>query len=149
MMKKMILTTALLSSVLFGASEHAVTKLSDETRNLFKAEMNFIKTGMDEILYGMISGDDEKVGEIAGEIRDSFIFTKSLKPHNVKEIKTLPKKFFEYDMELHGGASELANAAEFNDKEAMQKSYFKMVNSCMKCHSTFATHRFTNFLEEE
>jgi len=148
-MKKIILGTVLLSNLVFGAPSDAVTKLSDETRNLFKAEMSFIKTGMDEILYAMISGDDEKVGEIASEIRDSFIFTKSLKPHNVKEIKTLPKQFFEYDMELHGGAADLANAAEFNDKKAIQESYFKMVNSCMKCHSTFATHRFTNFLEEE
>ena len=147
-MKKIILATVLLSSALMATPDQSVTKLSDETRNLFKAEMSFIKTGMDEILYGMISGDDEKVQEIAGEIRDSFIFTKSLKPHNVKEIKNLPKKFFEYDMELHGGASDLANAAEFNDKEAMKKSYFMMVNSCTKCHATFATHRFPNFDEE-
>ena len=148
-MKKILLTTVLLSTIAMATPDAAVTKLSDETRNLFKAEMSFIKTGMDEILYGMISGDDEKVQEIAGEIRDSFIFTKSLKPHNVAEIKKLPKKFFEYDMELHGGASELAAAAEFNDKEAMKAGYFKMVNSCTKCHATFATHRFTDFDEEE
>ncbi len=148
-MKNILFATALLSTIAMATPDTSVTKLSDETRNLFKAEMSFIKGGMDEILYAMISGDDEKVQEVASEIRDSFIFTKSLKPHNVKEIKTLPKKFFEYDMELHGGAAELAAAAEFNDKEAIQKSYFKMVNSCTKCHAAFATHRFSNFLEEE
>jgi len=148
-MKKIILATVLFSTILMATPNQAVTKLSDETRNLFKAEMSFIKTGMDEILYAMISGDDEKVQEIAGEIRDSFIFTKSLKPHNVEEIKKLPKQFFTYDAELHGGASDLANAAEFNDKEEMKANYFKMVNSCTKCHATFATHRFTKFLEEE
>ena len=148
-MKKIILATVLLSTILMAEPNTAVTKLSDETRNLFKAEMSFIKNGMDEILYAMISGDDEKVEEVAGEIRDSFVFTKSLKPHNVKELKTLPKEFFEVDAQLHGGAADLAAAAEFNDKEAMQKSYFAMVNSCTKCHATFATHRFSNFLEEE
>ena len=148
-MKKIVLTTILLTSALMAAPSNAVTKLSDETRNLFKAEMNYIKIGMDEILYNMIAGNDEKVQEIAGEIRDSFVFTKSLKPHNVKELQTLPKQFFVVDSELHGGASDLANAAEFNDKEGMQKNYFKMVNSCVQCHSTFATHRFTKFLEEE
>ena len=148
-MKKIVLSTMLLGSVLMAEPSNAVIKLSDETRNLFKAEMNFIKSGMDEILYYMISGDDEKVQEIAGEIRDSFVFTKSLKPHNVKELKTLPKQFFEVDSQLHGAASDLANAAEFNDREGMQKNYFKMVNACVQCHSTFATHRFTKFLEEE
>ena len=148
-MKNILLATVLFSTIAMATPDTSVTKLSDETKNLFKAEMSFIKGGMDEILYAMISGDDEKIQEVASEIRDSFIFTKSLKPHNVKEIKTLPKKFFEYDLELHGGAAELAAAAEFNDKEAIQKSYFKMVNSCTKCHATFATHRFTNFLEEE
>ena len=148
-MKKIILMVLLLSTTLMAVPDQAVTKLSDETRNLFKAEMSFIKGGMDEILYAMISGDDERVQEIASEIRDSFIFTKSLKPHNVEEIKKLPKKFFEYDMELHGSASDLANAAEFNDKEEMKANYFKMVNSCTKCHATFATHRFPDFLEEE
>ena len=148
-MTKIILTALLLSTTLLAAPDQAVTKLSDETRNLFKAEMNFIKNGMDTIFYAMISGDDEKVQEIAGQIRDSFIFTKSLKPHNVEEIKKLPKQFFVYDGELHGGASDLANAAEFNDKEGMKENYFKMVNSCTKCHTTFATHRFSKFLEEE
>ena len=148
-MKKIILATVLFSTILMATPNQAVTKLSDETRNLFKAEMNFIKNGMDEILYAMVSGDDEKVHEVAGEIRDSFIFTKSLKPHNVEELKTLPKQFFTYDAELHGSASDLANAAEFNDKEGMKENYFKMVNSCLQCHETFATHRFNNFLEEE
>ena len=148
-MKNIILATLLLSSVLMAAPDKAVTKLSDETRNLFKAEMNFIKNGMDEILYAMISGDDEKVQEVAGQIRDSFIFTKSLKQHNVDEIKKLPKQFFVYDAELHGGASDLANAAEFDDKEGVKKNYFRMVNSCLQCHETFATHRFSKFLEEE
>ncbi len=148
-MKKLILMVLLLSTAVMAEPNQAVTKLSDETRNLFKAEMSFIKSGMDEILYGMISGDDEKVQKIAGEIRDSFIFTTSLKPRNVEELKTLPKQFFTFDAELHGGASELANAAEFNDKEAMKDSYFKMVNSCTKCHATFATHRFSRFLDDE
>lgn len=149
MMKTIVLITVLFTSVLMAQPNTVVTKISDETRNLFKAEMNFIKTGMDEILYNMISGNDAKVVEIAGDIRDSFIFTRSLKPHNVEELMTLPKEFFLVDKELHGGASDLANAAEFNDKEAMRENYFKMVNSCVKCHATFATHRFSNFLEEE
>jgi len=148
-MKKTVAASVLLSSMLMATPNEAVTKISDNTRNLFKAEMTFIKSGMDEILFYMISGDDEKVQKIAGEIRDSFVFTKSLKPENVKELKTLPKQFFEYDAELHGSASDLANAAEFNDKEEMRESYFKMVNSCIKCHATFATHRFGKFLEEE
>ncbi len=146
---KTIVLTALFTTILMAQPNTIVTTISDETRDLFKAEMNFIKTGMDEILYNMISGNDEKVVEIAGEIRDSFIFTRSLKPHNVKELMTLPKEFFVVDKELHGGAADLANAAEFNDKEAMQEQYFRMVNSCVKCHATFATHRFSHFLEEE
>jgi len=148
-MMKMIVLIALFTSMLMAQPNTIVTTISDETRDLFKAEMNFIKLGMDEILYNMISGNDEKVVEIAGEIRDSFIFTRSLKPHNVKELQTLPKEFFTVDKELHGGAAALANAAEFNDKEAMQENYFKMVNSCVKCHTTFATHKFSHFLEEE
>ena len=148
-MMKMIVLTALFTTVLMAQPNTIVTTISDETRDLFKAEMNFIKIGMDEILYNMISGNDEKVVEIAGEIRDSFIFTRSLKPHNVKELMTLPKEFFLVDKELHGGAADLANAAEFNDKEAMRENYFKMVNSCVKCHATYATHRFSHFLEEE
>ena len=148
-MKKILLTTVLFATIAMASPDASVTKLSDETRNLFKAEMSFIKSGMDEILYAMISGDDEKVQKIAGEIRDSFIFTKSLKQHNVDELKKLPKQFFVYDADLHGGASDLANAAEFDDKEGMKKNYFKMVNSCLQCHSTFATHRFTNFIEED
>lgn len=148
-MKKIVLLTVLLTTVLMAKPNTVVTTISDETRDLFKAEMNFIKTGMDEILYYMASGNDAKVVEIAGQLRDSFIFTRSLKPRNVEELKKLPKEFMLVDRELHGGAADLANAAEFNDKEAMRENYFKMVNSCVKCHATFATHRFSHFLEEE
>ena len=148
-MKTIVLITVLFTSVLMAQPNTIVTTISDEPRDLFKAEMNFIKIGMDEILYNMISGNDEKVVEIAGEIRDSFIFTRSLKPHNVKELMTLPKEFFLVDQDLHRGAADLANAAEFNDKEEMRENYFRMVNSCVKCHATFATHRFSHFLEEE
>jgi len=126
-MKKTIFAIVLSSSILMATPNSAVTKLSEETRDLFKAEMNFIKMGMDDILYNMIAGNDEKVQIKAGEIRNSFVFIRSLKPRNVKELKKLPKQFFEYDRELHGGAADLAIAAEFNDKEEMKKNYFRMV----------------------
>lgn len=116
---------------------------SKELQQLLSTEMSYIKSGMDEILYGIISGDYAQISKVASKIQHSYILKDSITPAQKAEMrKTFSQKFMEYDMEFHESAQDLANFADFDDKKNVLQTYTSMVNQCVRCHETFATFRF-------
>jgi len=103
---------------------------------------------MHSIFSSMISGNYEDIAQKAEKIQNSFILKQKLTPSQQKELQTkLPKAFIELDQSFHSDAGELVNAAEFADKELVDKYFFKMTKTCVQCHSTYALNRFSNFEE--
>ncbi|QOP41488.1 cytochrome c [Sulfurimonas marina] len=145
---KKILFIAMIGISLY-ANDKASTNLSDELRALLSQEMQFIKSGMDDMLYAIVSNDYKTLGETAKKIQHSYILKQEIKPEQKQEInQKLSTKFMEFDHEFHETAQDLASFAEFEDRENVMKSYSSMINQCVRCHESFATHRFTNFESE-
>ena len=103
---------------------------------------------MHSIFSSIVSGDYENIAQKAEKIQNSFILKQKLTPSQRIELQTkLPKAFIQLDQSFHSDAGELVNAAEFSDKESVDKYFLKIMQTCVKCHSTYASSRFSNFEE--
>lgn len=143
-MKKFLIPIILVAGLY--ASESSKDELSGELRALLSQEMQFIKSGMDTILYSIVSNDCQTLAQTAKKIQHSYILKHEIKPEQKQEIRQkLSTKFMEFDQEFHETAQDLASFAEFEDRENVLQSYSSMINQCVRCHENFATHRFTNF----
>ena len=147
-MKKSLLSILLFTGSLLAEEPKAVEKLSNELQNLLSLEMLQIEKGMHKIFSHIIRGEYEQINKSALKIRDSFILRKKLTKAQRNEIKQLPKAFLELDHSFHETAGDLANAAEFGDKDSVVEYYQKMTAKCVQCHSKFATFRFKSFKED-
>ncbi len=148
-MKKRLLLTLILfaGSLQAQPSTKGVESLSGDLRGLLSMEMLQIEQGMHKIFSHMVRGDYQEVNKIALNIRDSFILKRKLTKAQRAELRKLPKAFLQLDQSFHEAAGDLANAAEFGDKDTVVEYYQKMVGKCVQCHANFATHRFKNFEE--
>jgi len=145
-MKKTILLISLVTSLFSIEKSDEITKLSPGLQSLLSAEMVEVNKSMQEIFESIISADYENVKKLSKGIENSFILKKKLTKEQGKELTTkVSSEFLKQDKRFHEIAGELSNAAEFEDKKDINKYFFEMTNSCVKCHSTFATHRFSNF----
>ena len=146
-MKKSFIVALLIAVSLHAGEEKGVESLSDDLRGLLLSEMLQIEKGMHQIFSHMVRGEYEDINRIALKIRDSFILRKKLTDSQRTELKQLPKSFLELDHSFHESAGDLANAAEFGEKDTVVEYYQKMAAKCVQCHSTFAKQRFQNFQE--
>lgn len=143
-MKKIVLSTLLMVSIVSAeVPKKGVTALGDDTRALLVEEMLHIEKGMQEIFSYMVKGDYESIVPIASDIHDSFILKKKLTKAQAQDLKEhLPMEFIKLDGSFHELAGKLTNAAEFAEKEKVLETFSDMSKKCVKCHSTYATHRF-------
>ncbi len=148
-MKKKIGLIFLLSSLLLSAeNQQGIQSLSEGTRALLADEMKHIEKGMHSIFSNIVKGEYDQLAKTATDIHDSFIFNKSLTEAQRVELKrNLPQGFRELDHSFHATAGKLSEAAEFDDKKSIEENFTQMMGLCVKCHSTYATHRFGTFSE--
>lgn len=146
-MKRVLFVMLICLSVLNATdSKKGIEDLSSELRVLLSQEMGAVEKGMKDIFSNIISGDYEGVNEVALKIKNSFILKQKLTADQRKELHTkLSSEFIETDQGFHQDAGSLAEAADLEDLALMNFYYSKMTATCVKCHSTFATQRFSNF----
>ena len=137
-MKRSTFLTLLMAVSLYAGPNKEVQSLSKELRELLSSEMLQIEKGMHQIFSSMVRGEYEKVNKLALQIRDSFILRKKLTQSQKAELRQLPKAFLELDQSFHETAGDLANAAEFGDRDTVVEYYQKMTLKCVQCHATFA-----------
>jgi len=120
-----------------------VERLSPNLRGLLSEEMKALQNGMMSVIPAYISGNWGEVEGIANKMKNSYILKQSLTESQVKELHaTLPHAFIEKDQEFHYLAGMLGHAAK-NKKPELVSFYFSRMNeSCVSCHSQFATHKF-------
>jgi len=144
-MKQFILIALLWAGAVHAAETKGAEALSDDLRGLLSQEMLELEKGMHSIFSNMVRGEYAPIESTALKIRDSFILKKNLTDAQRKELQKLPKAFIMLDQSFHEAAGDLANAAEFGDKEGVVTYYTQMSQKCVQCHSTYATHRFSSF----
>ena len=142
-------------TILAEGEDHAAKRqvdndihLSAGLSHLLNQEMVAIEKGMQDLVPAISSGEWEAVASIAQKISDSFIMKQKLTATQKEELhQVLPQHFIEMDQDFHSSAGMLAHAAEMKNSDVVNFYFFKLNNSCVACHSKYATQRFPGLVE--
>lgn len=145
-LKKFALLSMLSSSMFASEIKKGVKELSPEVRTLLVKEMQGIEQGMKNIFSYIIAGNWPEVKKIAVKIKESYILEQNLTKEQAHELSTkLPKGFLELDGKFHNQAGMLSHAADMENTELASFYTYKMQESCISCHSTYAQSKFPLF----
>lgn len=132
-----------------GKKEEAGLSLSKGVTALLRKEMIAIQGGVTELVPAIASGNWHKIAEIGKKIEASYIMKQQLTREQAEELhRKLPESFRELDREFHQHAGMLVKASEHRNAELANFYFFKLNEGCIKCHSKYAKHRFSNFAGE-
>jgi len=148
-MKKLaaILSFSLMSTFSYaGNQDNSISSLSPELKQIFSKEMIKLNQGMQGIMAAYISGEWSSIVPIAKKMESSYVLKQSLSKDQMHELHSkLPDNFLELDEKFHYYAGMLAHAAEMNKIELIGFYYAKMSESCVSCHSVYASGKFPSF----
>jgi len=120
--------------------------LSHDVKVILNQEMKEIEEGMMKIIPAISAGSWETIANIAKNIKDSFILKQKLTKQQIEELHhSLTADFVEMDQNFHSTAGKLAHAAHQQDGELVNFYFYKLHSQCMKCHSKYASKRFSSF----
>jgi hypothetical protein len=121
----------------------SVENLSPELRALLQQEMQALQSGMIAVIPAFVSGDLGTVEKIAKNMKDSFILRQAITREQMDELhSTLPEPFIRMDQEFHYFAGMLSHTAKRKKLELVNFYISKLTESCVACHSQYATHKF-------
>ena len=153
------LLAILIPTMSYGEDKHnkegnkttvGVEALSSDLRDLLSQEMRALENGMMSIIPAYNSGNWGEIETTAGKMKNSYILKQNLTESQVKELHSvLPNAFIKKDQRFHYLAGMLEHAAK-NKKAELINFYFSEMNeSCVGCHTVFATHKFPALLSKE
>ena len=146
-LQSFVVAITLLTGSFLSYADSSVETLSPELRTLLSKEMRALQEGMRTIISAYISGDLEKIVQVAHKMKNSYILKQSITPDQKHELMTkLPKAFLQRDQKFHEYAGMLAHVAEEKHLELVGFYYSKLTESCVSCHSDYAGHQFPDFL---
>lgn len=130
-------------------SESEVESLSPELRALLKQEMLALQEGMKNIVPAFASGDLNTVSDIAGTIKRSYILKQKITDSQKHELhEKLSKEFIQKDQQFHKYAGMLEHVSKERHIELVGFYYSKLLESCIGCHSEYASSRFPSLTNE-
>ena len=149
---RIALLVVLIPAMSYGEDKHnhegneiavGVKALSRDLRDLLSQEMQALEKGMISIIPAYNSGNWGDIETTGRKIKNSYILKQNLTEKQAKELHSvLTRTFIEKDQRFHYLSGMLEHAAK-NKKEELINFYFSEMNeSCLGCHSVFATHRF-------
>lgn len=117
--------------------------LSHDLRELLTQEMISIQNTMMQMMPLISSGNWHQLAQLAGKIAESHIMKQKLTKAQIEELHDkLPQGFKELDNSFHDLAGMLAHVAQVPHTELVTFYYYKLTETCISCHSKYATHRF-------
>ena len=123
-----------------------VFNLSLDIKQVLKMEMQAIEKGMKELVSTIAVGNWQKTAAIGKQIEASYILKQSLTTEQMEQLHhSLPEQFLKLDHSFHHYAGMLAHAAEVKNAEVVSFYFYKMNDSCVQCHSTYAKGKFPGF----
>ena len=155
----MALLAILIPTMSYGGDKHnregnenavGVEALSRDLRDVLSREMQALQSGMMSIIPAYISGNWGEIETTAGKMKNSYILKQRLTESQVKELHAvLPHAFIEEDQRFHYLAGMLEHAAKSKKAELINFYFSEMNESCVACHTKFATHRFPALLPKD
>ena len=148
-----VLLAILIPSMSYGGDKHnrqrgsenavGVEALSNGLRDLLAQEMQALQNGMMSIIPAYISGNWGAIETTSGKMKSSYILKQSLTESQVKELHSvLPHAFIEKDQRFHYLAGMLEHVAKSKKAELINFYFSEMIESCVRCHTIFATNKF-------
>lgn len=117
--------------------------LSPDLLELLREEMRGISGGVQALAPAIAIGDWKTITDTSARIKASYIMEQKLTAAQKEELETaLPEVFKLMDANFHREAGNLGHAAEVRDGELTAFYFYRMVESCVACHSAYATTRF-------
>ena len=125
-----------------------IESLSPELRKLLSKEMQEIEKGMMTILPAYASGNWSAIEAIGTKMERSYILMQSITDAQKEELhNSLPSAFIKLDQQFHYYAGMLSHAAKNKKSELIVFYFSRLSESCVSCHSQYATHKFRGFVE--
>jgi len=125
------------------SNNSGIVNLSPNLRNLLSQEMRQLQKGMIEIYPLYISGKWAEIIPIAKTMKDSYVLKQNLSKEQMHELHLkLSNEFLELDQQFHYLSGMLAHAAKMEKPELVGFYISRMSETCVKCHTKFATHKF-------
>jgi len=119
-----------------------------DIKPLLTKEMQAIEKAMQELVSTIATGNWEKTAEIGKQIQASYIMKQSLTAEQMERLHhSLPKQFIKLDHSFHQYAGMLAHAAEVRNTDVVSFYFYKMNDSCIQCHSSYAQKKFPGFAD--
>jgi len=148
----MVLAISLVTPVSYAQGKHTETgelELSAGLMDLLRTEMREILSGVQSIPSGIARADWKEIADISKKIKSSYILAQKITPEQKQELQhRLPEYFKKMDENFHLEAGKLESAARNHDPQLVAFHYYRLIESCTSCHSTYATGRFPGFLPE-
>jgi hypothetical protein len=117
-----------------------------DIKQLLKKEMLAVEKGMQKLISTIAAGDWQQTAVIGKQIQASYLMKQELTDEQMKHLHhILPKQFVKLDHSFHHYAGMLAHAAEVKNADLVSFYFYKMNDSCIQCHSSYAQTKFPGF----
>jgi len=129
-----------------SSHNNGVSSLSPELQELFSKEMVQLQQGMQDIMVAYVSGQWDVIVPIAKKMENSYVLRQNLSQSQMHELHSkLPNTFLELDDKFHYYSGMLSHVSEMGKVELIGYYFAKMSETCVSCHSEYATHKFSAF----
>lgn len=124
--------------------------LPRELEELLLIEMSSLEKSLSQLMPEVVSGNWENIQRIGQKMHDSYILKQSLSKDQIQQLhQSLPKGFKRLDHQLHHSAGMMAHAAEKQNMELVNFYLYKVTETCVSCHSQYATDRFPQLKQKK
>ena len=126
-----------------GSAASSQIALPSHLQKLLQEEMRAVSDGIKAIAPAIGVGAYEAIEAEAKKIEASYILNKHLSEEDARDLEhALPEGFKTIDIQFHKRAGALTRAAKERDADLVLHHYNKLLESCVACHSQYATVRF-------
>lgn len=120
--------------------------LSPDLMELLRAEMRELLSGVQQLAAGIATADWKQVTETSARISASYLLNRELTPAQKSELAgSLPEYFRRLDANFHREAEKLRSAAGNHDAQLAAFHFYRLIDTCTACHSSYAVSRFPGF----
>lgn len=117
--------------------------LPKKIHRVLSAEMNRVQNAMTNLAIAVPAGHWEDIIETAGKMKEGYIMETKLSKEEMEEFNNaLPPGYRALDREYRDAAGRLRDASEKRDSEQVIFHFYKLTESCIRCHAKYATKRF-------
>jgi len=111
-----------------------------------KGAMRAAKSNLSSMISKLIEGDLEAVAKKAEKMKQKSLIKKELVLQENDQEQSA--KFIAINAEYEKAVDDLIQSAQEKDEIKVFQQHTAITQSCMKCHMSFAQHRFPKFQED-